>query len=139
MGKNHSHVLLVEIMIAVLFFMLSAVVLVQVFAGARNITVRSDAETRALSEAQNVADVICAAPDPEAQMEEMGFSAAHGVWTRDDGDYSLYVRGAFVPTEAGALWQGEVTAYYKKRGEDSIRKDEALFTLPCVTYRGAES
>ncbi len=40
-NKNRSNVLLVEILIAVLFFMLSATVLVRVFATARNMTVRS--------------------------------------------------------------------------------------------------
>ena len=42
-NKNRSNVLLVEILIAVLFFMLSATVLVRVFATARNMTVRSSA------------------------------------------------------------------------------------------------
>ena len=41
-NKNRSNVLLVEILIAVLFFMLSATVLVKVFATARNMTDGAD-------------------------------------------------------------------------------------------------
>ena len=57
-GRNRSNVLLVEILIAVLFFMLSATVLVRVFVTARNMTVRAGVETRALAEAQNVAEAL---------------------------------------------------------------------------------
>ena len=39
--RNGSNVLLVEILLAVLFFMLSATVLVQVFGTSRSLTVRS--------------------------------------------------------------------------------------------------
>ena len=65
-SKNRSNVLLVEILIAVLFFMLSATVLVRVFVTARNMTVRSGVESSALAEAQNVADALCAADDVDA-------------------------------------------------------------------------
>ena len=60
-NRNRSNVLLVEILIAVLFFMLSAVVLVQVFATSRNLTTRAGVETRALAEAQNVTEAMYAA------------------------------------------------------------------------------
>ena len=50
-NRNRSNVLLVEILIAVLFFMLSATVLVQVFATARSMTRRAGVENRALTEA----------------------------------------------------------------------------------------
>ena len=55
-NRNRSNVLLVEILIAVLFFMLSATVLVRVFVTARNMTVRSGVESVAVADAQNVAE-----------------------------------------------------------------------------------
>ena len=138
-GKNRSNVLLVEILIAVLFFMLSAVILVRVFAAARNLSVRSGVETQALAEAQNVADLMLAAEDVEAQLADNGFTSAHGVWTRDYGTYTLYIEGGAAPAGNGALWEGVVRAYYRQQGEDGIRSDAELFALPCVRYREAEA
>ena len=51
-NNNRSNILLVEILIAVLFFMLSATVLMRVFVTARNMTVRSGVEAAALTDAQ---------------------------------------------------------------------------------------
>lgn len=135
--KNRSNVLLVEILIAVLFFMLSATVLVQVFVTARNLTVRAGVETRALAEAQNIADALCVADDPEASLEAMEFMKSHGAWTRGKGDYTLYVTFDEIPAGAGTMWQGEVKAFYSIRNITQARQeDEELFSLPCARYRG---
>ena len=85
-NNNRSNVLLVEILIAVLFFMLSATVVVQVFVTARNLTVKAGVETRALAEAQNVAETLYAAKDADAALAAMDFRSAHGAWTRASGD-----------------------------------------------------
>ena len=111
-NKNRTNVLLVEILIAVLFFMLSATVLVRVFATSKSMTVRSGLETQALTEAQNTAEALLASDAPEAALAEMEFVGYHGVWTRDCGDYTLYVSGATRPAGADELWEGEVSAYY---------------------------
>ena len=71
--RNRSNVLLVEILIAVLFFMLSATVLVRVFVTARNMTVRSGVKSVAVAEAQNVAEAMYAADDIDQMLEEQGF------------------------------------------------------------------
>ena len=135
-NRNRSNVLLVEILIAVLFFMLSATVLVQVFAGARTLTVKAGVETRALAEAQNIAEVIYAADNPEAALEALEFKNAHGAWTRDYGEYTLYVEGGETETDAGTIWSGEVSALYHNRNADRARQeDDELFVLPCVRYR----
>ena len=136
-NRNRSNVLLVEILIAVLFFMLSATVLVRVFVGARNMTVRAGVESVAVSDAQNVAEALYAAEDIDATLEGMGFSSSHGAWTLDRGDYTLYVAGAAEPTEAGELWSGSVSAFYKLRNPDNPRaEDEELFSLACARYKG---
>ena len=92
-NRNRSNVLLVEILIAVLFFMLSATVLVRVFVTARNMTVRSGVESVAVADAQNVAESLYAAGDIDQALSDMGFYSSHGAWTLDRGDYTLYVDG----------------------------------------------
>ena len=136
-NRNRSNVLLVEILIAVLFFMLSATVLVKVFVAARNMTVRSGVESMAIADAQNVAETMYAAEDIGATLEEMGFYSSHGAWTLDRGDYTLYVAGQSAPTEAGELWTGTVSAFYKTRNPDAARaEDEEMFSLTCTRYKG---
>lgn len=139
-SRSRSNVLLVEILIAVLFFMLSATVLVRVFGGARSMTVRSGVRSRALAEAQNVADTMRAADDMDAALEEMQYRSSHGAWSRDYGDYTLYVTGQTSATGAGELWTGEVSAYYKVRDpEVAMQQDELLFSLSCARYEEVRS
>mgnify|MGYP007070157646 CR=1 FL=1 len=135
-NKNRSNVLLLEILIAVLFFMLSATVLIQVFAAARNMTVRSGVESAAVADAQNVAEALYASEDVDMALKEMGFFSSHGAWSLDRGDYTLYVAGASTPTEGGELWSGTVGAFYKLRNPDAVRmEDEELFSLTCTRYK----
>ena len=139
-NRNRSIVLLVEILSAVLFFMLSATVLVNVFVSARNMTVKAGVETRALAEAQNVADALCASSNPEEALEAMEFLNSHGAWTKSYGEYTVYVTGADAPFGAGTLWQGEVRAFYSYRNVDQARQeDEELFMIPCARYKGVEA
>lgn len=134
-NRNRSNVLLVEILVAVLFFMLSATVLVRVFVTARNMTVRSGVESVAMVEAQNVAETIYAAADIEQTLSDMGFRSSHGAWSKDCGDYSLYVTGEERDTGSGILWAGQVSAFYRLRNPDNARQeDEELFTLACTRY-----
>ena len=139
-NRNRSNVLLVEILIAVLFFMLSATVLVKVFVTARNMTVRAGVESLAVAEAQNVADALYAADDIEGALGEMSFRSSHGTWSKDCGDYSLYVIGSARETDAGELWSGSVSAYYKLRNPDAERvEDEQLFSITCTRYKEVRS
>ncbi len=139
-NNNRSNILLVEILIAIFFFMLSATVLLRVFATARTMTVRAGIETRALREAQNLADTLYAAQDPEEALRELEFVESHGVWTRDLGEYSLYVAGGETGYGEGTLWEGEVKAFLPQYNEDGTRRaDEELFTLPCVRYKGVRA
>ena len=136
-NKNRSNVLLVEILIAVLFFMLSATVLVRVFVTARNMTVRSGVESNALAEAQNVAEVLYASDDIDEALAGLQFNSSHGAWSKDCGEYSLYVAGETEPTNAGELWTGTVSAFYKLRNPDDVRAaDQQLFSLACTRYKG---
>ena len=138
--RNGSNVLLVEILLAVLFFMLSATVLVQVFAGSRSLTVRSGVETRALAEAQNIADALYAAEDPYALLENLEFISSHGAWSKDYGTFSVYVTLDQEETDAGVLRVGRVSGFYTKRDPEAARQeDEELFTLACTRYEEVRS
>ena len=133
-NKNRSNVLLVEILIAVLFFMLSATVLVKVFVASRNMTVRSGVQSVAVAEA------LYAAEDPDQLLADMSFMSSHGAWSKDYGDYTLYVYGYATPTDAGELWTGTVSAFYKLRNPDAVMmEDEELFSLSCARYKGVRS
>ena len=113
---------------------------VRVFSTARTLTVRSGVETKALVQAQNVVETLYAADDVEATLTEMEFRNSHGVWTRSYGDFSLYVSGAAIATEAGELWQGEVRAFLSQIDETAARKQaEEMFSLPCTRYKGGQS
>lgn len=135
-NRSKSNVLLVEILIAVLFFMLSATVIVNVFVTSRNMTVRSGVETEAIQEAQNVAEAIYAADDIDQLMQELGFRSAHDTWTKDCGDYTLYVSGELQSAGYGEIWKGSVSAFYNLRNPDATRPEsDELFSLPCARYR----
>ena len=135
-NRNRSNVLLVEILIAVLFFMLSATVLIQVFATARSMTRKAGVENLALVEAQNVAEVLVASDNVEAAMEKMEFRLYHGAWSRSYGDFTIYVESQENPTDAGTLWTGTVRAFFRNRNANKARQeDEELFALPCARYR----
>ena len=128
--------MLVEILIGVFFFMISLTVLVQVFAKSRNLTIRSEAETDALFQAQNVIESLYGEENPEEVLSGMGFTSSHGVWVCDLGNYSLLASLAPLSDEAGILWEGNIKAYYNIRDLNQARPTgEELFSLPCVWYR----
>ena len=137
---NRSNVLLVEILIAVLFFMLSATVLVRVFATARNMTVRSGVESAAIVEAQNVAESIQAAEDVDQALADLSFVGMHGAWSKNYGDFSILVMGEATDTGVGELWSGTVSAYYQQ-GNTTVENmgDGELFSLTATRYREVRS
>ena len=137
MKKSHSNVLLVEILIAVLFFMLSCTVLVRVFEASRNMTLKAGVQTEALTEAQNVAEAIYGAGDVEAELRKLGFASSHGSFSRDCGDFVLYVSGKAEEAGTGQIWKGEVKAFYKTKQQDRQKEEVALVSLPCVWYMEA--
>ena len=135
-NRSKSNVLLVEILIAVLFFMLSATVIVNVFVTARNMTVRSGVESEAIQNAQNVVEAIYAADDIDQLMQGLGFRSAHDSWSKDCGDYTLFVSGGTQSAGYGEIWKGSVSAFYNLRNPDATKPEaDELFSLPCARYR----
>ena len=126
MGKgNQLNTLLVEIMIAVLFFALSSTVILETFVVTRNQSRLADVYNVALMEAQNIADKLYASDDVEQTLEQAGFTADGDVWTYTEQIYNLRVTVTEEETAAGVLMNAEVSA---------VHLDEAILTLPCARY-----
>ena len=82
--SNQLNTLLMEIMIAVLFFALCSTVILDVFVGAHNQSVRAGVQAQALAAAQNLSDGLYAAEQREELLLENGFKADEsGVFTRE--------------------------------------------------------
>ena len=127
-SENRSNALLVELMIVILFFMLAATVLVQVFGKAHSMSARSETIAEALLDAQNVADTLYAAPDGDAALTALGFQREAEGWRLDAGGYQLSVTGAREETSGGALLTRVVRA---------LSEGEELFALPVSRYEEA--
>lgn len=89
-GKN-QRALLMEILIAALFFSLSASVLLQVFTTAREYSRRAGLQSEALLQAQSLVGRLYAQEDEAAALKALGYEENDGVWTWQEEDYCLTV------------------------------------------------
>lgn len=126
---NQLRSLLVEILIAVLFFALSATVLLEVFVGARGKSDRAAVTNEALFAAQNLADTLYCAEDAEALLAREGFTEREDGWMRESGAYALTVTLDEEHFAGGALRRASVRAWYG---------GETILTLPCARYQPEE-
>ena len=124
-GNRRSYALLVELMMVIVFFMLSSTVLVRVFWTAARESRRAENLTMAVQEAQNVAERLYGAPSAESELEQMGFVRENGGWSRDAGSWVLRVTAADEETARGVLHRRTVTAWID---------GELCLTLPCSAY-----
>ncbi len=126
MNENRSQrTLLVEILIAVLFFALCATVLLRTFVSAREYSDRAGIDSAALLAAQDLSERLYASQDWAALLAEDGFAESDGVWTRDAGAYHLEVRLDAEEAPAGELRTATVRA---------TREDQLIVELPSVRY-----
>ena len=128
--SNQLNTLLMEIMIAVLFFALCSTVIMDVFVGAHNQSVRAGVQAQALAAAQNLSDGLYAAEQREELLLENRFEADEsGVFTRECDGYTLSVALGEERTAAGRIETAEITVLY--RGGE-------LFSLPDARYVSEE-
>ena len=126
MKVNHLNALLVEILMAVLFFALSAAVILQVFATAHDMGNRSGLQIAALNRAQNLSEQLYAAEDMDAMLAEARFeSCGEGCWHLSEEQFTLLVRTGEEAAPAGTLLTATVSV---------AREDEILVELPCSRY-----
>lgn len=127
MKKGKSNALLVELLIVTLFFALAAAVLVEVFAAAGNQSGTAERLNQAQTRAQDVAEQLYAAADPQAWLAENGFTQDGETFVRDEDRFRLEATLSGEQTESGSLLRAEVRA---------MDGDEALIALPVTKYSG---
>ena len=122
--KNRTNALVIELMTAVLFFMLSSVILVRVLSHAHALSTRAQLLSQALAEAQNTADRVYATDDFMETMKADGFSEGEpGVWEKDLDDMRISVI-----VQPHRLRWCEVVVQQGR---------EILVRLPCIRYLGS--
>ena len=126
MREGHrANALLVELLLVIFFFMLGATTLVELFAGAKHKTLQARATNVAIMEAENIADDLYGADDPEKVLADLGFTKADGQWTLEAKEYILTVTEKEEEAEAGVLRTFTISG--TGDGKD-------LFSLPSTRY-----
>ncbi len=122
---SRSNALLVELLIVVMFFMLASTILLRVFVSSRQQSGRSEMLTRSLAEAQNVADLLYAAGDPEELLGSLGFTREDALWVRMDENYRI---------EALIAEEKEAAGTFRRQTVQVSANGETLFSLPCSRW-----
>ena len=122
--RNRGNALLVELMIAVLVFMLAGTILMRVFAGAHAMGERAERIALSLAEAQSHADRLYAAEDPEQALAEMGYTPDRNEWIYTGEGVTF--TASLAAEESGLIRQ--TLTVRDGRGE-------TLLTLPCSRWR----
>ena len=126
MREGHrANALLVELLLVIFFFMLGATTLVELFANAKHKTLQARATNVAIMEAENIADDLYGAEDPEKVLADLGFMKAEEAWTLETKEYTLTVTEKSEDTESGTLRTFMISG--TGDGKD-------LFSLPSTRY-----
>ena len=125
-SQNHSNALLVELMIIIAFFMLSATMLMQVFSAAKQQGDKADILNKALIDAQNIAEIMYTSDNSEEALAGMGFVCENGVW-RMEADNTV----TLVTLETQDLSSGVM----EKQNIRIFKGEEELISLPGAKYR----
>lgn len=122
--SNRMGTLLVEILIATLFFALSASVVLQVFSATRRQSVFAEENNRIQSEIQNLAEQ-CKHDDPDMVLKEFGFLQNEGIYVYDGEIYQYTVVIDEIPKDAGVL---------RKISFEAKIDDQTVLRLPVARY-----
>jgi hypothetical protein len=105
--------------------MLSAAILVQVFADAKQKSRTAHAANYSMIEAQNIAEDLYAADDPDTVLKDYGFSREGENWMLQKDGYQLKVTFREEETETGILRTYDISG---------IEGEKTLLTLPSTRY-----
>ena len=122
---SRANALLVELLLVIFFFMISAAVLVQVFADAKLKSRTAHATNATMLEAQNIAEDLYATDDPDAVLAGYGFTKDGDAWILQKDGYLLKVEVREEDSEAGTLRTYSISG---------IEGDKTLLTLPSTRY-----
>ena len=122
---SRANALLVELLLVIFFFMISAAILVQVFADAKLKSRTAHATNFSMLDAQNIAEDLYSAEDPDAVLAEYGFTADGEGWILQKDGYELQITLKTEETAGGTLRTYNVSG---------IEKGKTLLTLPSTRY-----
>ena len=125
MKGNNQRALLIEIMIAVLFFALCAAVILETFVSAHNLSRRAEANTAVLAHMQDMAEQLYAAEDHAELIMQAGYAPEGEGWRCEIGDCVIELRMTEEQTEVGMLRRFILTA---------LRDGECIAEIPSVRY-----
>lgn len=123
-SRNQNN-LLVEIMIAVLFFALCSTVILETFMAARQFNHKSGVESRAIETMQDINEQFYAADDTAELLQKAGFEQLQDEWVRDYGEYRLKLVFEEESSGAGILRTNRIQAMYD---------DEVFAEIPGARY-----
>ena len=126
MREGHrANALLVELLLVIFFFMLSAVTLTQLFAGAKHRSIQAKATNASMMDVENIADDLYGSEDPEATLQALGFTLEGEAWKRTENGYTLTITRQDEEMEAGTLRTYTIASF-----ADGVD----LFSLPSSRY-----
>jgi hypothetical protein len=122
---SRANALLVELLLVIFFFMISAAILVQVYGDAKLKSRTAHATNYSMIEAQNIAEDLYGSDDPDAVLAEYGFTAEGDAWVLQKDGYKLQVTLKNEETESGTLRTYNVSG---------MEKDQVLINLPSTRF-----
>ncbi len=116
MKRYQGNILLIELLIVILFFSLSQVVMVRVFASAHEKSHESVQLRHALMACQDIAEQLSVCEEPDALLLTLDFNGEDGTYFRcDENGFDLYVHSVREETPAGTLISSTVTARHEEK------------------------
>ena len=122
---GRANALLVELLLVIFFFMLSAAVLVQIFGDAKLKSRTAHATNASMLDAQNIAEDLYETDDAEALLSGYGFTGENGTWTLQKEGYLLKVTCREEETASGVLRTYDVSG---------VEGEKTLLTLPSTRF-----
>ena len=122
---GRANALLVELLLVIFFFMISAAILVQVFADAKLKSRTAHATNASMLEAQNIAEDLYATEDPDTVLASYGFKAEGDGWVLEKDGYLLKITASNEETDSGLLRTYNISG---------IEGEKTLLTLPSTRY-----
>ena len=122
---GRANALLVELLLVIFFFMISAAILVQVFADAKLKSRTAHATNASMLEAQNIAEDLYATENPDAVLASYGFKAEGDGWVLEKDGYLLKITASNEETDSGLLRTYNISG---------IEGEKTLLTLPSTRY-----
>ncbi|MBE5801433.1 MAG: hypothetical protein E7319_04010 [Clostridiales bacterium] len=126
MKRYQGNILLIELLIVILFFSLSQVLMVRVFASAHQKSQDSGMLRHALLACENVAEQLSVSEEPDTVLLRLGFNGQDGqyLYCHEKG-FDVYVTCQRQDQPGGELLSSTITAQ---------KDDDVILTLPVSFY-----